>query len=365
MKVAIIGAGAAGLMCACRLPEFFSVTVFERNDAAGKKLLMTGNGRCNVTNLREPDDFLENVPRNSEFLSHAVNVFSPKDMVGFLGTLGIKTHVEDNMRVFPDVGGAAGIRNAMQKFAQSRGVDFKFHTVITTISKTDIGFVVNDKQFDAVIIATGGLSYSEGVNGYTLAKSLGHTITSTRPGMCGIVLKNPIKAQGASVRATIQIGDSAPLTGDILFTDYGISGPTVFKAVSRFHGDKISGQSLQINFAPDLTHTPATTGKNPFYTIRKFVPKSIANWLVQNGGATALTQSRLLIKDFRGIDGAIVTRGGVDVSQIENKTMESRLVKNLFFIGEVIDIDALSGGFNLQCAFSTAVACSTYLSTLA
>ena len=434
MKIAIIGGGASGLMCACMLGggtgpskltrhstsgDFgtglditgvtpLDVTVFDKNGATGMKMLLTGNGRCNVTNLVPPETFLENVHRNADFLTHAVSKFTPHDMAGFLKSLGVDIHIEDNNRAFPTTNKSTTIRDAMQNFATSHGVKFEFNTdvkSITQISQSDNDGISTDKfqitfhtdnatfdktlVFDKVVIATGGLSYPQKGStgdGYVFAESFGHSIIPTRPGMCGIIFNKPTGFQGASINCQIKITDkhgnakTDAKFGSLLFTDYGVSGPTVFKIVSQFSEQSPSGHFLEIDLAPDKTlqdvqnkikfATSKIQKQKPFYILREFLPVSVANWVAgevfskSDKNSSKIDMAKIIknfktpLKDFRGVETAIVTRGGVDVSQIDNKTMQSKLVCGLYFTGEVMDVDGLSGGFNLQISFSTGVACA-------
>lgn len=351
LNVAIIGAGAAGLMCACMQSPANTVTVFEKNASSGRKLLLTGNRRCNITNLVNPYMFLESVPQNSEFLLSSLRQFSPKDVVRFFEEIGIHTHTEDNNRVFPSAGGASAVRLAMENFAKSRGVNFVFNGAVTDIVKKPDGFelTVNGQSHlvDAVVIATGGLSFSSTGStgdGLNFADKFGHSIAAVRPSLCGLRLAEPISAQGASVQCGVTVlnSEGIPVTkkqiGSMMFTKNGVSGPVVFETVSKFKPQSICGYFLQIDFEPDTV-----------------IPRSVANWVSKTFKPSA--EIRVLIQDFEDIETATIMRGGVAVHGINSQTMESKLVPGLFFIGEVLDVDALSGGFNLQIAFSTAAAC--------
>jgi len=399
MKIAIVGAGAAGLMCACMLSTEHNIHVFEKNASAGKKLLVTGNGRCNLTNLVNPYAFLENVPQNSKFLLGSLREFSPKDAVKFFEQLGVPTHVEDDNRVFPSAGKALSVKTAMESFAKARGVNFMFESPVTCIDRASKGFIVsvNGKQelFDAVVIATGGMSFpttgSTG-DGLVIASKFGHSIVPIRPSLCGLQLEKPANLQGASVRCEVQVLNTefVPVTqkqiGNMLFTKTGVSGPVIYETVSKFKQQSIRGHFLQINFTPSfgmkefeetfqklLAENPK---KKLVHVVRAFMPLSVADWVIKSAGQCGakmcgqttkhernvlpsfIRSARVPIKDFEDIQFATITRGGVDVHEVNPQTMESKLIPNLFFIGEVLDIDALSGGFNLQIAFSTAVVCA-------
>jgi len=402
VKIAIIGAGAAGLMCACVLPVEYSVVVFDKNEMAGKKLLITGKGRCNLTNLVEPDVFLQSVPQNAKFLSSALNMFAPKDTIEFFESIGIKTQIENNSRVFPNNGGATAIKQSLENFAISRGVEFRFGFDVKEIIKTETGFTVANNidtryNFDAVIIATGGVSFSttgSSGDGYNFATKFGQGIISPRPALCGLQFQHPSGFQGQTIACGVEIVDgngtskTRKVIGDMLFTKNGVSGPIIYKAVSEFKQHSIQDHILQIDFVPNLhnglevkmsNYLKENAHKKPFYVFRKFVPIAIANWLVEVSGLShvkvcanltkserlqlisTIIQACIRIKDFEDIETATITRGGVDVGDINPKTMESELMPNLYFIGEVLDVDGLSGGFNLQIAFSTAVACAEAL----
>ena len=357
MKVAIVGAGAAGLMSACMLPESISVTVFDGNAEVGKKLLLTGNGRCNLTNLVDPDKFLESIPCGAEFLSTTIHGFTPQDTIRFFESIGIETKQEDNNRVFPKSGGAKAVRQALYDFATSRGVRFELGVEITDIGKLR-------KEFDAVIIATGGLSFpATGSNGAgtAFAKQFGHNVVTTRPALCGLQFKTPTGFQGTSVTVSATIGDITEV-GDMIFTKNGVSGPVIFKLTSKFLGQSVSGEALVIDFIPSIDKPSFNPSDKPFYAFRKYLPQNVANWLALRGDKPKdIKRIAIPIKDFEPIETATITRGGVDVSEINPRTMESKIVPNLYFVGEVLNADGLSGGFNLQIAFSTAVACARSL----
>ena len=395
-KIAIIGAGASGLMCACMLSAGYDVTVFERNAESGRKLLITGNGRCNLTNMVNPYDFLESVSQNPKFLLSSLRTLSPKDTVAFFENIGVPTKVENGNRVFPQTGKAGGVRSAMENYAKSRGVKFAFYTKVESItkveSKTTQSFAVatSDKvlSFDIVIIATGGLSYPQTGStgdGFDFARKLGHNIIAPRSALCGLQLVNPTNLQGVTISCEIQLLNQK-YVGNLLFTKAGISGPIIFEAVSRFTGQSIKNHNLCIDFLSTLNAEQKIAKllmDNPRKTlisvIRNIMPLSVADWFLclhklpatklcsnitkseRIAITNALRNTQLPIKDFEDISRATITRGGVDTREINPQTMESKITKNLYLIGEVLDIDALSGGFNLQIAFSTATVCARAL----
>ncbi|MCL2821898.1 MAG: aminoacetone oxidase family FAD-binding enzyme [Firmicutes bacterium] len=413
MKIAIIGGGASGLMCACLLGEFnlkkcggkgaFSVTVLEGQGAAGKKLALTGNGRCNLTNMTFGQEFLKNVVQNAEFVKKCLSDFSPKDTVDFFGRIGVKTLSEDGERVIVGKNGGVLAGEKMVEYAKGCGVDFEFNCKVLGVERCGGGFNLRRldgfgqecmRYFDTVVIATGGLSYPQtgsSGDGYEFAKGLLHDILPPRPALCGLVLDRAIDflpVQGVCLCCNISIaGETKTLSGNILFTKSGVSGPTVFRAVSLFKKQSISGLELEIDFVPSLQkhdlkrlfdiYFKQFKNDKPFYLIKKFLPVSVSNWLCLNNpflkgkknceSFNAQDRIKLLnllkgfkvkIEDFEDITRATITRGGVCISQVDTNSMQSNLVRGLYFVGELLDIDALSGGFNLQLAFSTAASCA-------
>jgi len=365
MKIAIIGAGAAGLMCACHIRTEHTVLIFDKNAESGRKLLLTGNGRCNLTNLVEPAEFLKSVPQGAEFLKHSIYNFNSQHAINFFNNLGVESVVEDNNRVFPKQGRAGGVRQVLETYARNCGVQFKFGHTITNIESNRGGFVVKTNgesfSFDAVIIATGGLSFpkigSTG-DGFEFAKNLGHTIITLRPALCGLQFETPTGFQGVSVPVSATLGCYTE-QGSIMFTKNGVGGPIIFKLTSELKESSINGQELIIDFVPNIKNPTFDPKDKPFYAFRKYLPQNVANWLVARGDKPKDIKSiRVAIKDFDPIDTATITRGGVDTAQINPETMESKIVPNLYFIGEVLNVDGLSGGFNLQIAWSTATTCA-------
>ena len=383
-EIAIIGAGAAGIMCACQIDSRHSVTVFDKNTEVGRKLLLTGNGRCNLTNLVSPTEFLESVPRGAEFVQRALEAFTPKQAVEFFNSLGITTSltrercsslafvvetvVEDNNRVFPKQGKAGGVRQALEAHARSRGVVFKIGHAVTGIEQIGDGFIItaNNEQynFDKVIIATGGLSFpktgSTG-DGFKFAEKFGHKVNAPRPALCGLQFEKSTGIQGVGVHVRVTL-DGNTETGDLMFTKNGVGGPVIFKLVSKYMGQSVTNKVLAIDFVPHVVNPSFDSKDKPFYAFRKYLPQSVADWLAKSRFHPRDIKSiNIIIKDFDPIETAIVTRGGVCTDEINPESMESNLVPNLYFIGEVLDVDGLSGGFNLQIAWSTAVACAAVL----
>ena len=373
MKIAIIGAGAAGLMCACQIDSQHSVVVFDKNTEVGKKLLLTGNGRCNLTNLVNTTKFLESVPQGAEFLQSALHHFTPQQAVAFFNSFGIETVVEDNSRVFPKQGKAGGVRAALESYARNRGVQFKLGHIVTGVERSGKTFIAttNDErhEFDAVIIATGGMSFpgtgSTG-DGFEFAQRFGHKVNQPRPALCGLQFEKPTGIQGVSIPVRVTLDASEPdcaiEAGDMMFTKNGVGGPVIFKLVSKYLGQSVKHKTITVDFVPSVGNPTFDPGDKPFYAFRKYLPQSVADWLAKSRyHPRDIKCIKIVIQDFDPIETAIVTRGGVDTTEVNPETMESKLVPNLYFIGEVVDVDGLSGGFNLQIAWSTAVACAVAL----
>lgn len=396
MDIAIIGAGASGLMCATKLSnnQKFNITVFDGNLKIGSKILITGNGRCNVTNLCEPNQFLTNVCNNSKFLMSAINLFSPYDMVEFLNEHKVKTTVEQNNRVFPVSNKASSIINMFNEILiNASNVNLKLGSKVTDVLKVGTKFEVkfngNVKTFDAVVIATGGISFpSLGCfgEGLKFAKNLGVMVTKTRPALCGIKIKENLKElEGVSFNVNLKF-DSIKVAGDIMITKYGLSGPATLNLSSLILDYNINNKKLTIDFLPNITVSELTEQINNFKQnnakkqiismVNKFVNLKLANMILEQLGIDKQKQVSQLTKlelnniinllkfmeltvlGFDDIERATITRGGVDVKNVNPKTFECKTVPNLYFIGEVLDVDALSGGFNLQIAFSTGYACA-------
>lgn len=397
-RIAIVGGGAAGLFAAASVPDNTSeIIVFEKNKYSGKKLLITGKGRCNVTNASEQSDFFKNVSVNPRFLFSSFNSFSNDDTINFFEAIGVPLKTERGNRVFPVSDKALDIRNALLNKAESNGVKF-IYKEIKKIEKTSNGFNVfthvNEYFFDKVIIATGGISYpltgSTG-DGYKFAQSFGHSIVSPKPSLVPLVCKEKWCAalMGLSLKnVKLKIINSKNSTvkyedfGEMLFTHYGISGPIVLSATSYVRNFDGSDMSAVIDLKPALTAEQLSKriisdfndNKNKDFqnSLSQLLPAKLIPVIVSLSGIPAhkkvneITKAERLrlvdliknltlhISGTRPISEAIITSGGVSVTEINPKTMESKLIEGLYFAGEVIDVDAYTGGFNLQIAFSTA-----------
>jgi len=393
--LAVIGAGAAGLMAAGQAAQGgCGVVLFERNARAGRKLMITGKGRCNVTNDCDRDRLLQAVRRNPRFLYSAFDAFSPQDTMAFFEGLGVALKVERGQRVFPQTDKAVTVVDALCDFVKRAGVR-SVHCRVSAIRQSGDGFSVvsaDGREFGAknVLIATGGLSYpltgSTG-DGYGFARAFGHTVAQTMPSLVPIVLKETWCADlmGLSLKnvtLTVCQGKKEIYAelGELMFTHFGISGPLVLSASSYLDGD-LSRYTLAIDLKPGLD-----AGRLDARILRDFgdaknralknaldrlLPRSIIPVVIVQSGILPETPVHSVTKEqrhalveaikhfqitparLRPVEEAVVTRGGVKVSEVDPKTMESRLVKGLYFAGEVLDLDGITGGFNLQIAFST------------
>ena len=394
IRVCVIGGGAAGMLAAgTALSYGADVTIFEQTDRLGKKLAITGKGRCNVTNASTIPEFLENVPRNSRHLYSALNAFSPDDTMRLFEGLGVELKVERGNRVFPTSDKAKDIVDALRKYCKGANV---VHEKVKQLAKNHEGlFIVNKNEeyaFDKVIVATGGKSYpltgSDG-SGYKLAIKLGHTVTELKPSL--IPLNSPSHLcgdmQGLSLKnISISIVNSNGKClysdfGEMMFTHFGVTGPVILSASAHLRDVDISDLTLLIDLKPAIEEkeldarllSDFNAAKNrdfinslgsllPSKMIEPFIeycdidPRKKVNTLTKEERKTilnALKRFEIKLSSFRPIEEAIVTSGGVSVKEISPKTMESKIVDGLYFAGEVIDVDAYTGGFNLQIAFST------------
>ncbi len=397
-KVIVIGGGPAGLMASATSALYGNnVTLLEKNPRTGRKLIITGKGRCNITNACDNDAFISNVISNPRFLYSAINGFDTSDTVSFFNTLGVDTKVERGNRVFPVSDRAMDVADALLNYAKNSGVKIKCNTSAEALIIDDniVKGVIDTegkRHFaDAVIIATGGKSYpltgSTG-DGYKLAESAGHTITDIIPSLVPLTIKGDEckQMQGLSLRnISVSVYDNNKKVfedfGELVFAHYGVSGPVILSASSHLKGFSKKSYKLSIDLKPALD--PDTLDKRIIRDFEKFNLKEVGNSLsellpsklipviLKRWGIDKTTRCNSITKeqrkalvellknfDFeisgtRPIDEAIVTRGGVKVSEINPKTMESKLCSGLYFCGEVLDVDAYTGGFNLQIAFST------------
>lgn len=397
--IGIIGAGPAGLMAAIQAKnENNQVIIFEKNDRIGKKLLMTGGGRCNITNMAYYDDFLANVITNRKFLYSSYSRFDNYALIDLLNDNGIEIIVEDNGRVFPKSQKALDIVKFFEDKIKEKSIDIKMNTDIKKIYKDEIFYLTdqNNKTYscDNLIIATGGKSYSNTGSdgyGYTLADKMGHEIVEAKAVLVPIFIKDNLNLKAQSfkeVHINIETDQGqVTISGDLMINAKFLTGPAALKASSFMVDKKI--KSLVIDFLPKQSYNEIE--EEILNLIKRNSKKSIGNALKSilnfslleviffllnidiNKKSSDLTRDERnsiteKIKSFNlqferlgSFQSAIVTRGGVDVASINPKNMQSRLVDGLFFVGEILDIDSLTGGFNLQTYLSTAYAAGTYI----
>ena len=398
-NVAVIGGGAAGLMAAyAAAANGNKVTIFEKNEKCGKKIYITGKGRCNLTHDCSPEDFLQHVVSNSKFLTGAIYNFSPHKTMQFFEDGGLNLKTERGDRVFPVSDKSSDVTKCLEKYCLNMGVIFKFNEKvlkIANLNSTMFNIITEKSEYpiDCVIICTGGLSYpstgSDG-DGYKFAQQVGHKIIDPKPALCGFNLIGEYfkKLQGLTlknVKITLKFnGKVREIFGEMLFTHFGVSGPIILTASSLINRCDLKSVKLSLDLKPALTDEQLNNrilrdfdiykNKNISNCLKQLLPNAIIpvildkcgipqnkkiNSITRNERLSLLTTLKnfdMIISSLRSFDEAIVTAGGVDVKEINPKTMESKLVKGLYFCGEVLDLDALTGGFNLQIAFSTGFA---------
>lgn len=399
-RVAVIGGGAAGMMAAIFAAQSGAdVVLFEKNDRLGKKLRITGKGRCNVTNECGINEFMQNVPTNPRFLYAALSRFEPADTMEFFEDCGVKLKVERGRRVFPVSDKAQDIVGALLNKCRESGVNI-INRKIKSLKMEDgsISGVFDGQlthECDAVIVCTGGKSYpqtgSDG-DGYAFARAAGHTVTLLSPSLVPIVADTNVCArmQGLSLKnvslkiVNTQNGKTVfEDFGEMMFTHFGITGPLVLSASAHISDIERGKYTALVDMKPALDEQTldarllsdfskyqnkdfinALGGLLPLKAIVPVIEKSGIDERKKVNSITREERKNLInaikafdipLARFRPIDEAIITKGGVAVNEITPKTMESKLVSGLYFAGEVLDLDAYTGGFNLQIAFSTAV----------
>ena len=396
MKIAIIGGGPSGMMCAIKAAENHQVTIFEKNEKLGKKLFITGKGRCNLTNYCDEREFLKNMVNNSNFMYSSIYSFSPFTTYYYFEELGLPLKVERGNRVFPLSDKSSDVIKAYEKKLKDLGVKVHLNFEIKSIEKVGEEFILNGREkFDKVVIATGGISYkltgSTG-DGYKFAKNFGHKIINQVPGLIGINSKNNFSLAGLTLKNVELkvIKDKKIISnefGEMLFTHRGISGPIVLTTSSKINRLKDFEMFLDLKPALEpekldariLRDFSENQNKNIENVMRSLLPKDLISYVLYSAGIsgdekvnqiTKIERENLVktIKNFElkfdsldDIDRAIVTSGGIDVKDIDPKTMESKKVSGLYFIGEVLDLDGLTGGFNIQIANSTGYSCGINL----
>ena len=371
-----------------------NVTIFENTDRLGKKLAITGKGRCNVTNRSNTQEFLENVTKNPRFLYAALSEFDTESTVSFFESLGVPLKTERGNRVFPVSDKAKDIVDAMRKYCEGAKVIYNKVTSVKALNSGIFSVTAanTEYEFDSVIIATGGKSYpltgSDG-SGYRLAQKLGHSITELSPSLVPIESTSPLcqKMQGLSlknVKITVKDENGTQIYedfGEMMFTHFGVTGPMILSASAHLRGYDLQKLTLSIDLKPALDHKTLdarllsdfkeqankdfinslgallpTKLIEPFISVTSIDPRKKVNAITKEERRLILETLKCFeipLKRFRPIEEAIITSGGVDLKEIKPNTMQSKIHSGLFFAGEILDLDAYTGGFNLQIAFST------------
>lgn len=396
MKIGIIGGGPAGMMCAIKAGEKHDVVLFEKNEKLGKKLFITGKGRCNLTNYTDEKDFLKNIVNNKSFMYSSIYSLSPFTTYYYFEELGLPLKVERGNRVFPASDKSSDVIKVYEKKLKEVGIDIKLNTEVKSIEKDGETFIINGKEkFDKIVIATGGISYkltgSTG-DGYRFGEEFGHKIVDPRPGLIGMNLSNNFNLAGLTLKNVelIAVKDKKTISrefGELLFTHRGISGPIVLTSSSKLN--RLNNFELYLDLKPALSNEKLDNrilrdfsenqNKNIENVLKSLLPKDLIAYILEDAKISGdkkvnqitreerenliktIKNFKLNFDGFDDINRAIVTSGGIDVKDIDPKTMESKLVKGLYFIGELLDLDGLTGGFNIQIANSTGYSCGINL----
>ena len=397
-KIICIGAGASGLFFALHCAnEENEVILLDRNAKAGRKMYISGKGRCNITNNCDVKEFINNVVRNPKFLYSSLNRFKPADTIDFFNTHDCPLKTERGNRVFPESDKASDIIDCLYNECKRNGVKIIFNQTVKDIKKENDRFIVftDNKKYEAdkLVIATGGKSYSStgsAGDGYRFARSFGHNIIETKSALCPIKIKEKInremlKLTLKNVSLTAQNNTfNKTIFGDMEFLPDSITGPIVLSMSSLIN--RMDNVDLSLDFKPALDYETLdkrllreiekNPNKNVRYLLSQLLPKEMIEFFINNTD----TDENIILNSFRkeerekllhnlknfhltylgleDIDRGIITSGGIDVNEIDPKTMESKIVDNLYFVGEVLDVDALTGGFNMQIALSTGYACA-------
>ena len=394
--IGVIGGGPAGMVAAYSAAKRGKkVVVIEKNPMLGKKLLITGKGRCNITNSTDTEEFIKNVPVNPSFLYSAFYTFTNDDIVSLLSLYGVETKVERGGRIFPQSDKSKDVRDALQRAIKDAGVKV-YNGQVTQVQKSDDTFKIilsSNKSLtvDKVIVATGGMSYpltgSTG-DGYKFSKDFGHTVTDLKPSLVPLEIKEKeyLSLQGLSLKnieITVLRNGKKIYTdfGEMLFTHFGVSGPVILSASSHIRDIKNDTIKINIDLKPALDEATLdkrilrdfeeAKNKDLINALDKLLPRMIIPHVIHKSGinprkkvneVTKEERRKLLesvkcfdvtVSDFRPLSEAIITSGGVSVKEINPSTMESKIVPGLYFAGEIIDVDAYTGGYNLQIAYST------------
>ena len=404
-KIAVIGGGAAGMMAAIHAADAGAeVLLLERGNTCGRKLRITGKGRCNVTNDCSLNEFLQNVPTNPRFLYGALSFFSTEDVQNFFICAGVPLKVERGRRVFPESDRAEDIVRCLHDACRERGVTIRTARVAALrVSDGAIcGVQTEDGEeiaADRVIVCTGGMSYprtgSDG-DGYRLARQVGHTVTPLLPSLVPMVSQSRVCAalQGLSLKnvslSLCEIATGKVVYedfGEMMFTHFGVTGPMILSASAHIPDIAVGKYEICINLKPALDEKTLDArilsdfakynNKDFQNSLDDLLPRKLIPVIIARSGIAPHKKVHSITKDeraalcecirafrvrvdgFRPINEAIVTKGGVSVKEVNPKTMESKLCSGLYFAGEVLDVDAYTGGYNLQIAFSTGALAGT------
>ena len=394
MLIAVVGGGASGMMAAFAAAKNGArVTLFDKNEKLGKKLFISGKGRCNLTNDSEISEHMNNVVTNPRFLFSSYGALSPFDLMKLVSSYGTPLKTERGGRVFPVSDKSSDVINAFKRMLSDAKVEIKLNEGVSKIEKTNDRFHIKTEKgeydFDKVILCTGGATYratgSTG-DGYRFAGAFGHTVTPLFPALVGIRSEIPGDLAGLSLKnvelSAYKKGQKIYCEfGEMLFTHTGISGPLVLTLSSKINKFDLKEINLSIDLKPALTEetlsarlvrefsaAPNKSVKNVFASL---MPRSLIPFVLDQSGVSenkacneitkkeradlvsVIKKLPIIPNDFEEFNGAIVTSGGVKTSEVDPKDMQSKLVNGLYFAGELLDVDALTGGFNLQIAFST------------
>jgi len=404
LKIAVIGGGPAGMMSAITAAKCGAdVTLLEKNEKLGKKLYISGKGRCNLTNSCSVADFLSNVVTNAKFLQGALHRFPPQSTLDFCAEHGLPLKVERGNRVFPVSDKSSDVIKTFARALSDVGVDVQLDTEVRSVARINNGFTLQTscgaQTYDKVIVATGGYSYratgSDGF-GYTVARAFGHTVVPPKPALCRILCKGTAALEGLSLKnvEVSLVADGKRVAsefGEMLFTDDGVSGPAVLTLSSRVTslvcGLKTPPANAEICIDLKPALSPETLdarvlrdfsermNKNFENSLDALLPARLAETVVRRSGISptkkvnriSAVERAALVKTLKNlafpfvalddVNAAIVTSGGVDVKEVNPKNMQSKLCRGLYFVGEVLDVDALTGGFNIQTALATGYVC--------
>lgn len=396
VTVAVIGGGPAGMMAALKASEHNKVILIEKNNKLGKKLYITGKGRCNVTSSKDISEFFDNIPGNPEFLYSSLYSFTNEDTMNFLKNSGVRLKIERGDRVFPDSDKSSDIISAFEKELIKRGVDIRLNSHVKDMDcrNSRINSITLDDgtkiEADHYILCTGGISYPQtgsSGEGHVLAKKFGHNVTKLLPSLVPVEVKEDwVKdLQGLSLKnVEFRIMDKKNKTiykdfGEMLFTHFGLSGPIVLSGsrIVNFHKElkavinlkpALTAEELDKRIQKDFNKNINKAFKN---SLDELLPKKLIQTVVELSTIDGDKKVNLITKDerkhlvqllqnltfnikgLRPVAEAIITAGGINVKEIDPSTMKSKIVSNLSFAGEIVDVDALTGGFNIQIALST------------